>query len=218
MQPAPSRGGTAPSPLLLLVVALLLGACVVLLGLAAVPGTKVYTLDLRVLVRMLRAFHRHGGPWPLVLGPPVMMTVLAAVSLLAAAWRRRLSPLVVGAAALLLNGLAVIALKATFERPSPTGGRANLGAFPSGHTTTAVVAVAVSLWLLRTPAAAALVGGLAAGCLVGGAMVVSASHWVSDVLGGLMLGSAVVTGLFAVAVLTRSSPGRARGVQIPTDG
>ncbi|OKH98579.1 hypothetical protein A6A06_28635 [Streptomyces sp. CB02923] len=75
---------------------------------------------------------------------------------------------------------------------------AHYAAFPSGHAMTAAVVGGLALWLLRLYgarrrwrwAAAALVAGSVAG--VGFTRVYLGVHWATDVLGGWLLGAALV--------------------------
>ena len=70
----------------------------------------------------------------------------------------------------------------------------DLAAFPSGHATTAfALATLLSLWYPRWTG-----GFLALAALVGWSRVVLGSHFPSDVLGGAILGCAVVLGLSRV--------------------
>ena len=70
----------------------------------------------------------------------------------------------------------------------------DLAAFPSGHATTAfALATLLSLWYPRGTA-----GFVALAALVGWSRVVLGSHFPSDILGGAILGCAVVLGLSRV--------------------
>ncbi|MEU3540670.1 phosphatase PAP2 family protein [Streptomyces paromomycinus] len=83
------------------------------------------------------------------------------------------------------------------EWPDPVDS-AHYAAFPSGHAMTAAVAGGLALWLLRLSgarrrwlwAAAVLVGVSVAG--VGLTRVYLGVHWATDVLGGWLLGGALV--------------------------
>ncbi|MEU7191620.1 phosphatase PAP2 family protein [Streptomyces sp. NPDC045369] len=83
------------------------------------------------------------------------------------------------------------------EWPDPVDS-AHDAAFPSGHAMTAAVAGGLALWLLRLSgarrrrlwAAAVLVGASVAG--VGLTRVYLGVHWATDVLGGWLLGGALV--------------------------
>ncbi|MEU8888586.1 phosphatase PAP2 family protein [Streptomyces sp. NPDC048442] len=88
---------------------------------------------------------------------------------------------------------------------------AHYAAFPSGHEMTATVTFGLLLWLLRLYGAprAARTGLLVAGMVsvvgVGFTRLYLGVHWFSDVLGGWLLGVAVV--LFSAALYTqRTAP------------
>ncbi len=87
--------------------------------------------------------------------------------------------------------------------------------FPSGHTlgsTAVILAVTgVLLTTVRSTAARAVTvaGGLTAVVLIGLSRLYPGAHWATDVLGGWMLGVAVVCALVTVAALER----RRRGAQ-----
>jgi membrane-associated phospholipid phosphatase len=95
--------------------------------------------------------------------------------------------------------------------------------FPSGHTLAALVVVSGLLYfayrrrLLRRPLA--LLGSAAGGGLivvgVGLSRMYTDSHWLTDVLGGLLLGGAMVTGV-AVALEHRVAV-RGRGASLAFD-
>jgi len=73
--------------------------------------------------------------------------------------------------------------------------------FPSGHTTTSAVCVATMVWLLlaaRGPLpgprvrVAVTASGLVVGAVTGWAALLADNHWLSDVMGGLLLACVVV--------------------------
>lgn len=107
-------------------------------------------------------------------------------------------------------------LKSAVDRPRPVWrdpvDSAHYAAFPSGHAMTAMVVCGLLLWLLprfgagralrRTALAVAVVSVLG----VGLTRVWLGVHWLSDVVGGWLLGGLVV----AVAVVAYESPWGAR--------
>ncbi|MGC5345476.1 phosphatase PAP2 family protein [Streptomyces sp. DT171] len=91
---------------------------------------------------------------------------------------------------------------------------AHYAAFPSGHAMTAAVSCGLLLWLLRRHAVtppvwrAAAVAAAVSVAGVGATRVYLGVHWMSDVLGGWLLGAALVA--FSVAAHARyTSDGRA---------
>ncbi|WP_431041116.1 phosphatase PAP2 family protein [Streptomyces sp. P1-3] len=147
---------------------------------------------------------------------PMTMRALLAVAVCWLAWRRewRLAFWVVLTSA--LGTVLQWTVKATVRRerprwPDPVDS-GNYFAFPSGHAVTATVSCGLVLWLLarhgvRTrwlaPAAAVATVSVLG---VGFTRVYLGVHWTSDVLGGWLLGAALV----AAAVATYE-PARTRG-------
>jgi undecaprenyl-diphosphatase len=131
--------------------------------------------------------------------------IVAIVALVASqyAWRPWPAAFAVGAFAAV--ELAVLGLKAAVGRAGPgaSAGREGYpGYFPSGHAATATAVVAIALFtlhglgLLRLPPAAILevcvAAGAAVGALAGYRAVIGDTHWASDVVGGIVLGTAVI--------------------------
>jgi membrane-associated phospholipid phosphatase len=133
---------------------------------------------------------------------PWTMRALIAVTVIALWWRGARLLAVWVAATSALTTFVQQGLKAAVDRERPQWSdpvdSANYAAFPSGHVMTAVVTCGLLLWLLRLHgvrslilrAALALAGVSVVG--VGVTRVYLGVHWMTDVLGGLLLGAAAV--------------------------
>ncbi|MGW2182146.1 phosphatase PAP2 family protein [Streptomyces sp. NPDC001732] len=146
---------------------------------------------------------------------PWTMRILIAVAVVALWWRgaRLLAGWV--AATSLLSTLLQQGLKAAVGRerpqwPDPVD-TAHYAAFPSGHAMTATVSCGLLLWLLRRHGAgagpwwAALVVACVSVIGVGFTRLYLGVHWMSDVLGGWLLGAALVG--FSIAGFVRYERG-----------
>ncbi|MEW2071334.1 phosphatase PAP2 family protein [Streptomyces sp. NPDC007346] len=198
---------------------------VVLLALVATEWPPLMALDRAVA----DSLHRHAVGEPgLVranrvltdwLWDPWTMRALAAAAAIVLWWRgARLLALWV-AAATLLGSLLQQGLKAAVDRerprwPDPVD-TAHFSAFPSGHAMTAVVSCGLLLWLLRLYGAGpALWAGAVAVAVVSMTGVAATRvylgvHWLTDVVGGALLGVAVValTAAGYAWSLPRQAPG-----------
>ncbi|MET7415280.1 phosphatase PAP2 family protein [Streptomyces rubiginosohelvolus] len=183
-------------------------AALVLLVLVAVRWSPLMSLDRSVA----DALHRHavGDPGLVHVNrvltdwvwDPWTMRALIAVAVIAVWWRgaRRLA--LWTAATSLLATLLQQGLKAAVDRERPQWtdpvDSANFAAFPSGHAMTAVVTCGLLLWLLRLYGAGPGLWGTALAVAVVSAIGVAATrvylgvHWLTDVVGGALLGVAVV--------------------------
>lgn len=183
-------------------------AALVLLVLVAVRWSPLMSLDRSVA----DALHRHavGDPGLVHVNrvltdwvwDPWTMRALIAVAVIALWWRgaRRLA--LWTAATSLLATLLQQGLKAAVDRERPQWtdpvDSANFAAFPSGHAMTAVVTCGLLLWLLRLYGAGPGLWGTALAVAVVSAIGVAATrvylgvHWLTDVVGGALLGVAVV--------------------------
>jgi len=147
--------------------------------------------------------------------PEVALPITLAIGLLVA-WRQHRWD--IAARAVIQIGLvvaSVLLLKPLLAVPGPT--RNSLGdhggAFPSGHTTSTVVCIALILaWLGRPRGMGARVAGTAAFVgIVAGSVIYLSYHYVSDVVGGVLLGVLILTLPFP-AFLRRREPGEATAV------
>ena len=161
---------------------------------AAVIGVDdwVWRLTLRLRVDALVSAARLVT---LVFSPPVTSAALAAVAVAVSRRQRSTRPLV----AAVLTGLAMAVLtrglKALLARPGPgsEGVERLNGAYPSGHTASLIVcggAIVLLLGWARRRVAWAALGGLS--LLVVTGLIYAHQHWLSDVVGSLLLASALL--------------------------
>ncbi|HET8594275.1 MAG TPA: phosphatase PAP2 family protein [Intrasporangium sp.] len=130
--------------------------------------------------------------------PPVWVGALLILGAVLALRRHRWAPLVVtGAATGVLTGTVLLG-KDLIGRPAPdyVGVLDAGGAYPSGHTATALICAGVLAELVAQalPARRTAAWLIAAGwtLLVGVALLWLHFHWLSDVLGSLLLGALVL--------------------------
>lgn len=135
------------------------------------------------------------SPWMHWLRPTRMFLLLAGTCVALSVWRRSWRPLVTGLVTGSVSVALVILAKVAVHRPDPHGALPpSGGSYPSGHIVAVLVCLVgclvasgprVHWWWWALPAAGA--------GLMSAALVVSAAHWPSDVLGGGLLALAVVT-------------------------
>jgi membrane-associated phospholipid phosphatase len=136
------------------------------------------------------------APWLTRLAPVRMFALLAVTSAVVATWRRSWQTLLLGVVPAVLSVGAALLVKYALARPNPLGGVSpDGGSYPSGHMLAVVVSVAACLVIL-TPRVrwwswAVL---LVPSSLMASALLVTASHWVSDVVGSCLLAGAAVLG------------------------
>lgn len=183
-------------------------ASVVLLVLVAARWSPLMSLDRAVA----EALHRHAvaGPGLVQVSrvltdwvwDPWTMRALIAVAVVALWWRGARTLALWVAATSLLASLLQQGLKAAVDRerprwPDPVDS-AHYAAFPSGHAMTAVVTCGLLVWVLRLYGAGPGARGAALAVAVVSAVGVAATrvylgvHWLTDVVGGALLGVALV--------------------------
>jgi membrane-associated phospholipid phosphatase len=131
----------------------------------------------------------------------VAFPILLVIAAYAALDRHSLRPLLTAVTGMVLVLATVVPLKILVGRPNPSFGPLRqhelLGAFPSGHTTTACVCYVLAA-LLVTPDPGsrarpiALRAAAVLGVLVGMAMIWCNKHWLTDVVGGFALAGLIV--------------------------
>jgi undecaprenyl-diphosphatase len=138
--------------------------------------------------------------------------VLGGIGLVLVA-RRRWSALVAFAIAEAAASLLSASLKAAVGRPRPAGGLVHPvgSSFPSGHTTYAAATCVAAVLLFTAPGARRVWWSALA--LIGMAGMAWSrtylqAHWLSDVIGGALLGSGVALVVFAAAQLAAQAARR----------
>ncbi|MFK0235285.1 phosphatase PAP2 family protein [Streptomyces vinaceus] len=150
---------------------------------------------------------------------PLTMRLLVAAVVVWLVWRRALRLAVWAACTATVGGLVGLLVKNAVERarphlPEPVAHAPGFS-FPSGHAMTATTSCAVLLLVLLPlvprawrplPWALAAVSVIGVGCT----RVALGVHWVSDVVGGWLLGLAVVTATAFAFEAWRADIGRSR--------
>lgn len=184
--------------------ALLAGLLFVIL--AALVATRT-TDHLDSVVREWFWPHHEWGPtqaradhFANLFSPPRLALGALAVSALISLRRHSMAPLWLTLAVVFIGGAAEVSVKWLMPRVAvPTLSAHFAGSFPSGHIVAAVAFPGAIVLLLHTKAAR--VGWLAVGVFalgMGVALLVSAIHYLTDVIGGIML---AVTVLLAISAL-----------------
>jgi membrane-associated phospholipid phosphatase len=136
------------------------------------------------------------APWLTRLGPVRMFALLGVTCVAVAIWRRSWRTLLVGAVPAVLSVAAALVVKNALARPNPLGGVSpDGGSYPSGHMLAVVVSLAACLLIVSrrvTWWGCALL--LLPSAVMATALIVTASHWASDVVGAALLGASVVLG------------------------
>jgi len=133
------------------------------------------------------------------LRPPVLAGLLAAFTAAFCVIRRSLRPVMFVGGVWLLTAALTVAAKMAVGRPD-THGIVNSygGSFPSGHTISVIVCLGLAVLVARPRVGrwVWLVPALG-GCLMGASLLIQAAHWSTDVLGGGLLASGVLTAVSA---------------------
>jgi undecaprenyl-diphosphatase len=145
------------------------------------------------------------------LSPPYMLVLLFLGTAGVAMWRRTVWPLVQAAAVVALTGALALGLKLLLDRPDPTGQHTSLGgSFPSGHSAILLVSMLTGAMLLSCPTRWwQRAGVLLAAVALTVAMLYDALHWLTDIVGGALVGG-VVLGVAALVAGPDGGPSHRR--------
>ena len=134
------------------------------------------------------------SPWVHRLRPTLMLLLLAATCVAVSARRRSWHPAVIGFLLACVSTGFLLLVKFSLGRPDPHGAlAASGGSYPSGHMMAVVVCMG-GCGLLMGPGLRWRWVVLAAPAgLMAASLVISATHWPTDVVGGALLGLAGLT-------------------------
>lgn len=169
------------------------------------PSSPLAALDLRVVNLHLRAHHPGWARWVFKyewLGQRAPSIVLTLPYFLWIAWRRRSTkPLVALATALLALNVSVAVVKygigriGPFYSSNPHNVFAGGDIFPSGHVSNSVVLYGVIALVAVRYRRLLAAGAVFISLTVGLGTLYLRTHWLSDVIGGLLAGSLVLLAL-----------------------
>lgn len=140
------------------------------------------------------------------LEPERMYLVLTVTTLASSVWRRSAWPAVFAATLCCASVVLTLATKLALDRPDPHGFvTGSGGSYPSGHMVAVVVCLVGCLMVLwpRVRWWGWLAVALAA-ALMTMALLVSAAHWPTDVLGGGLLSLAIVSAASSLRLRQRA--------------
>lgn len=145
------------------------------------------------------------------LKPSKMLPLLALVAVVACVRSRSWRPAAYAALLVGVTGALTMVTKVIVGRPDPHQDMTAVGgSFPSGHTVTVLVCLGGAILLLQELprwwewAVVGLVG-----VAMGLSLLLQAAHWLTDVVGGLLLGLAVLAAALGL---------RLRGTDLPLRG
>jgi undecaprenyl-diphosphatase len=129
------------------------------------------------------------------------------------AWRRRWWHLLSFVSAIVVSEVLIGTLKGLYDRPRPPGSlvQTSGASFPSGHAVAASVTVVAAVIALFPEGPRRFAWGVAAAAfalLMGLSRAYLAAHWLSDAIGGVLLGTSVAMFCALVVHTARERSGR----------
>ena len=127
------------------------------------------------------------------LKPVRAVPLLALFVLVLSAYRRSWRPAAYAALVLVAAGIPALVTKVLLRRTDPHHDLSSSGSFPSGHTLVLLVCLGAALLLVRrSPSVWEWLLVLAADAVMAWSLLVQGAHWLTDVIGGALLGVAVL--------------------------
>lgn len=121
--------------------------------------------------------------------PVVVLAVLVAAGAAMSLVRMSPRPLGFALALGLVAGVPALAVKRALARTDPYGNLSSIGSFPSGHVMFVTVCLGGLLLMVRPRTVWWQWAGVASGAaLMAVCMLLQAAHWLTDVVGGFLLG------------------------------
>jgi membrane protein DedA with SNARE-associated domain/membrane-associated phospholipid phosphatase len=182
----------------------------VLLGDAVEGGTQLRMDELAFDIgdRLYSEPLRDVLVWVTALGSSVAAALLVTITAIWAAERRRFLDAIALPVAFLLTWLAVQVAKAAYDLPRPPGAHVpTVGmAYPSGHAAYAIAWIACAVVLVRGQAGiatrfAVVTAAIVLAVVIAATRVYLRAHYLSDVFGGLGLGTAIFALVGVVVVV-----------------
>lgn len=131
------------------------------------------------------------------LQPARAVVLLVLVSVAASLWRSSWRPMAFAAVVVVGAASSSVVVKFALHRPDPHAQMSALGgSYPSGHVVALLVCLGAAVLVLSGGRARWWQWALVAACcaVMSAALLFTAAHWLSDVVGGAFLGVAVLAG------------------------
>ena len=134
---------------------------------------------------------------------PLFMLFVLVVSVRRRSWR----PAAYAGLVLVVAGIPALATKVLLRRTDPHHELSSIGGFPSGHTLVVLVCMGAALLLVRRrPTVWEWLLVLAADAVMAWALLVQSAHWLTDVIGGALLGVAALAATYGSLLRARTPP------------